>query len=111
MFVGKAGHLYTSSTAATNMFDGDGNLVTAPRHGRPTNLYLPIECPPKVEDFFPDPYDCSVYHYCNRTSNNCLSCSLPNHCIGGVDKPSYCDGGLYWDKSKVKLSDRFDILV
>ena len=34
---GKAGHLYTSSTAATNMIDGDGNLVTTPRNSRPSS--------------------------------------------------------------------------
>jgi hypothetical protein len=63
--IGKAGHLYTSSTAATNMIDGDGNLVTTPRNSRPTNIYLPIECPPGVQGHFPDPYDCSAFHYCN----------------------------------------------
>jgi hypothetical protein len=56
MRIGKAGHLYTSSTAATNMIDGDGNLVTTPRHSRPTNI---------VQGHFPDPYDCSAFHYCN----------------------------------------------
>lgn len=63
--LGKAGHLYTSSTPATNMIDGDGNLVTTPRHLRPQTIYLPIECPPGVQEHFPDPYDCSVFHYCN----------------------------------------------
>ncbi|CAF4129453.1 unnamed protein product [Rotaria magnacalcarata] len=78
---GKAGHLHTSSTAATNMIDGDGNIVTTPRNFR-LNVYLPIECPPGVQKYFPDPYDCSAYHYCS----------------GGVDKPSYCDAGLFYDK-------------
>ncbi|CAF1245111.1 unnamed protein product [Rotaria sordida] len=78
----KAGHLYTSSTAATNMIDGDGNAVTTPRHSRPTNVYLPIECPKGLQEYFSDPYDCSAFHYCN----------------GGIDKPSYCDAGLFWDK-------------
>jgi len=64
MFVGKAGHLHTSSTAATNMIDGDGNIVTTPRNFR-LNVYLPIECPPGVQKYFPDPYDCSAYHYCS----------------------------------------------
>ncbi|CAF1448464.1 unnamed protein product [Rotaria magnacalcarata] len=77
----KAGHLHTSSTAATNMIDGDGNIVTTPRNFR-LNVYLPIECPPGVQKYFPDPYDCSAYHYCS----------------GGVDKPSYCDAGLFYDK-------------
>ncbi|CAF5153363.1 unnamed protein product, partial [Rotaria magnacalcarata] len=36
----KAGHLHTSSTAATNMIDGDGNIVTTPRNFR-LNVYLP----------------------------------------------------------------------
>jgi hypothetical protein len=65
MFIGKAGHLYTSSTSVTNMVDSYGNTITTPRYGRPTNIYLPIECPPKVQEFFPDLYDCSAYHYCN----------------------------------------------
>ncbi len=25
-----------------------------------------------------------------------------NNVIGGVDKPTFCDAGLYWDKSKFK---------
>ncbi|CAF1162602.1 unnamed protein product [Adineta ricciae] len=77
----KAGNLRTSSTQVTNMIDGDGNIVTTPRNFR-LNVYLPIECPPAVQKFFPDPYDCSAYHYCN----------------GGVDRPSFCDAGLYYDK-------------
>jgi hypothetical protein len=64
LFAGKAGHLHTSSTAATNMIDGDGNIVTTPRNFR-LNVYLPIECPPGVQKYFPDPYDCSAYHYCS----------------------------------------------
>jgi hypothetical protein len=52
------------------MIDSEGNIVTTPRHPRLTDLYLPIECPPKVQDFFPDPYDCSAYHYCNGMSYN-----------------------------------------
>jgi hypothetical protein len=64
MFIGKAGHLHTSSTAATNMIDGDGNIVTTPRNFR-LNVYLPIECPPGIQKYFPDPYDCSAYHYCS----------------------------------------------
>ena len=67
IYVGKAGHLDTSSTAPTNMIDGDGNIVTTPRNYRP-NAYLPIECPPGVQKFFPDPYDCSAYHYCSGES-------------------------------------------
>ncbi|CAF3908763.1 unnamed protein product [Rotaria sp. Silwood2] len=78
----KAGNLYTSSTAATNMIDGDGNPVTTPRHSRPNNIYLPIECPKGAQEYFSDPYDCSAFHYCN----------------GGIDKPSFCDAGLFWDK-------------
>jgi hypothetical protein len=62
--IGKAGHLHTSSTASTNMIDGDGNIVTTPRNYR-LNVYLPIECPPGIQKYFPDPYDCSAYHYCN----------------------------------------------
>jgi hypothetical protein len=64
LIVGKAGHLHTSSTAATNMIDGDGNIVTTPRNFR-LNAYLPIECPPGIQKYFPDPYDCSAYHYCS----------------------------------------------
>ncbi|UJR37385.1 hypothetical protein I4U23_030091 [Adineta vaga] len=75
-----AGHLYTSSTKATNMIDGNGNTITTPHYLRPNNAYLPIECPPGVQGERPDPYDCSVYHYCN----------------GGIDTPQYCDPGLFW---------------
>ena len=103
MFIGKAGHLYTSSTAATHMLDSNGNVITTPYHPRLIDLYLPIECPPKVQDFFADPYDCSVYHYCNGMAHNYFHffCIL-NDCVGGVDKPAYCDAGLYWDKSNIK---------
>jgi hypothetical protein len=65
IFIGKAGHLNISSTPVTNMVDGDGNIVTTPHHLRITNVYLPIKCPPGVQDYFPDPYDCSAYHYCS----------------------------------------------
>ena len=54
------------------MRDDNGNLITTPHNGRPTNVYLPIECPPKVQSYYPDPYDCSVYHYCNRMFNSDL---------------------------------------
>jgi hypothetical protein len=65
----KAGHLYTSSTAATNMIDGNGDPITTPRNFRLQNVYLPIECPPGVQGHFPDPYDCSAFHYCNGMLN------------------------------------------
>ncbi|CAF5207632.1 unnamed protein product, partial [Rotaria magnacalcarata] len=44
----------------------------------------PIDCPKNVQGHFPDPYDCSVFHYCN----------------GGIDRPSYCDPehGCQWPK-------------
>ncbi|CAF0988782.1 unnamed protein product [Adineta steineri] len=77
----KAGNLHTSSKASTLMIDGDGNPVTTPRNFR-TNVYPQIECPPGIQKHFADPYDCSAYHYCN----------------GGVDKPSFCDAGLFYDK-------------
>ncbi len=64
MLIGKAGHLHTSSTAATNMMDGDGNIVTTPRNFH-SNVYLPIECPPGIQKYFSDPFDCSAYHYCS----------------------------------------------
>lgn len=72
VLIGKAGHLYTLSTVATDMIDGDGNRITTPRYGRLTNVYTPIECPPKVQGYFADPYDCSVYHYCNGMFENYL---------------------------------------
>lgn len=74
-FIGKVGHLYTSSTSATNMVDSEGNILTAPPKHRPTNVYLPIECPPRVQDHFPDPYDCSVFHYCNGILIILIFCS------------------------------------
>lgn len=46
------------------MMDGDGNIVTTPRNFR-LNVYSPIECPPGIQKYFPDPYDCSAYHYCS----------------------------------------------
>ncbi|CAF4383933.1 unnamed protein product, partial [Rotaria magnacalcarata] len=61
----KAASLPPSSTAATNTRDGDGNPITTPRHSPPSNVYLPIDCPKNVQGHFPDPYDCSVFHYCN----------------------------------------------
>ncbi|CAF3393798.1 unnamed protein product [Rotaria socialis] len=78
----KAASLPPSSTTATNTLDGDGNPITTPRHSPPNTVYLPIECPKNVQGHFPDPYDCSVFHYCN----------------GGIDRPSYCDAGLFWNK-------------
>jgi hypothetical protein len=67
---GKAGHLHTSSTAATDMTDGKGNIVTTLRHLRPNIVYSPIECPPGVQEHFSDPYDCSAFHYCNGMLND-----------------------------------------
>jgi hypothetical protein len=86
------------------MVDAEGNIVTTPWHFRPSNVYLPIECPPGVQDHFPDPYDCSAFHYCNGMLNKIYFILLFNELIGGVDKPSYCDAGLFWDKSKFKVT-------
>ncbi|CAF1042460.1 unnamed protein product [Adineta steineri] len=78
----KAGHFNTSSTTATDTNGGTDKPPTDSKQPHP-----PIECPRDaqghfVQGHFPDPYDCSVYHYCN----------------GGVDKIAYCDPGLFWDK-------------
>ena len=47
-------------------------------------VYGTIECPTKKPSFYPDPYDCSAYHFCN----------------GGHDKVLRCEPGLYYDKSR-----------
>ena len=106
MGIGKAGHLYTSSTSPTDMIDGDGNPVTTPRNSRPTNIYLPIECPTGVQGHFPDPYDCSAFHYCNGQFFWSLGGKWHVlRLLGGVDKPAFCDAGLFWDKSKSVATD------
>lgn len=47
-------------------------------------VYGTIECPNRNAQFYPDPYDCSAYHFCN----------------GGKDKVLKCEPGLYYDKSR-----------
>jgi len=47
-------------------------------------VYGTIECPSMKLQFFPDPYDCSAYHFCN----------------GGKDKVLKCEPGLYYDKTR-----------
>lgn len=47
-------------------------------------VYGTIECPHGKSQFFPDPYDCSAYHFCN----------------GGKDKVLKCEPGLYYDKTR-----------
>jgi hypothetical protein len=47
-------------------------------------VYGTIECPPGNAMFYPDPYDCSAYHFCN----------------GGKDKVLKCEPGLYYDKTR-----------
>ena len=47
-------------------------------------IYGTIECPNNKAAFYPDPYDCSAYHFCN----------------GGKDKVLKCEPGLYYDKSR-----------
>ncbi|CAF4271084.1 unnamed protein product, partial [Rotaria magnacalcarata] len=39
--------------------------------------YSPIECTPGTSGYFPDPYDCSVFHYCDgaRSQSDSLLCS------------------------------------
>ncbi|CAF4641281.1 unnamed protein product, partial [Rotaria sp. Silwood2] len=73
-----AGHFYTSSSIPTNLVDGSETT-----HSSQLNIvYPPIPCPTNVQGHFSDPYDCSAFHYCN----------------GGVDKPGFCEPGLFWDK-------------
>ncbi|CAF4523879.1 unnamed protein product, partial [Rotaria sp. Silwood2] len=72
-----AGHFFTSSIP-TNIVDESETT-----HFSQLNIvYPPIPCPKSVQGHFPDPYDCSAFHYCN----------------GGVDKPGFCEPGLFWDK-------------
>lgn len=47
-------------------------------------VYGTIECPNPKAAFYPDPYDCSAYHFCN----------------GGKDKVLKCEPGLYYDRSR-----------
>lgn len=47
-------------------------------------VYGTIDCPNGKPAFYPDPYDCSAYHFCN----------------GGIDKVLKCEPGLYYDKSR-----------
>ncbi len=48
------------------------------------SVYGTIECPNKKAAFYPDPFDCSAYHFCN----------------GGKDMVLKCEPGLYYDKSR-----------
>jgi hypothetical protein len=90
------------------MVDEQGNIIRTPPLVRLKNVYLPIECPPGVEGHFPDPYDCSAYHYCIGMLNNTFKV-LCNDFLGGVDKPTFCDAGLYWDKSELNI--QYDCFV
>ena len=47
-------------------------------------IYGTIDCPNGKPAFYPDPYDCSAYHFCN----------------GGIDKVLKCEPGLFYDKSR-----------
>ena len=47
-------------------------------------LYGSIECPIDVTGFFPNPYDCTAYHFCN----------------GGKDQVILCEPGLYYRQDK-----------
>jgi hypothetical protein len=46
--------------------------------------YGTIECPLDVTGFFPNPYDCSAYHFCN----------------GGKDQVILCEPGLQYRHDK-----------
>lgn len=90
-----------TSTTATNT-DGDADsIIITPRPPRPADVYPPIQCPTGVQGHFPDPYDCSVFHYCNGKMNHVIYMFVykSDNFLGGVDRPSYCDPGLFWDKS------------
>ena len=56
-------------------------LYTTPETGY---IYGTIECPNMKAQFYPDPYDCSAYHFCNA----------------GKDKVLTCEPGLYYDRSR-----------
>ncbi|CAF3220425.1 unnamed protein product [Rotaria sp. Silwood2] len=48
------------------MVNNGGNIVTTPSYLRPDNVYLLIECPKGVQEYFPDLYDCTTFHNCNE---------------------------------------------
>ncbi|KAI3388436.1 hypothetical protein SNEBB_011015 [Seison nebaliae] len=52
---------------------------TTPKVGQ---VYGLIDCPEGVAQFFPDPHDCSAYHFCN----------------GGIDQVLLCESGLFYDR-------------
>jgi hypothetical protein len=47
-------------------------------------IYGTIECPPDQTGFFPNPYDCSAYHFCNL----------------GHDQVMLCEPGLFYRHDK-----------
>ncbi len=47
-------------------------------------IYGTIECPADETGFFPNPYDCSAYHFCN----------------GGHDQVILCEPGLFYRHDK-----------
>jgi hypothetical protein len=49
-----------------------------------SDIYGVIECPTNKPSFYPDPYDCSAYHFCNA----------------GKDKVLKCEPGLFYDRSR-----------
>jgi len=49
-----------------------------------TTVWSAISCPEFTSGFFPDPYDCSIYHWCAM----------------GKDKIIACQPGLFYDQSR-----------
>ncbi len=74
----------TTTTLPTPPLPGDVTITPAFVTPETAVVYGTIECPNKKAAFYPDPYDCSAYHFCN----------------GGKDKVLKCEPGLYYDRSR-----------
>ena len=68
----------------TEVLSNDVSLIHAFVTPETAVVYGTIECPNNKPAFYPDPFDCSAYHFCN----------------GRKDKVLKCEPGLYYDKSR-----------
>lgn len=74
----------STTKMSTVAIASDGTAAPALVTAETAVVYGTIECPSNKAAFYPDPYDCSAYHFCN----------------GGKDKVLKCEPGLYYDRSR-----------
>ena len=65
--------LHISATQTTYMVDNTPNVNTSVLAFHPNSSYWPIRCLPTNEgDYFPDPHDCTAYHFCTCESKHII---------------------------------------